>query len=115
MKMGKIGIIGYGVYLPSFKVRVREVVKGRVKKDNEQQAERAERGLGLLYKSMTGPGEDTITMATEAVKRALKMAEIPPSEIGSSFDRKGVLCVGTESKVYDVLTDAKHVKAFLGI
>ena len=115
MKMGKIGIIGYGVYLPSFKVRVREVVKGRVKKDNEQQAERAERGLGLLYKSMTGPGEDTITMATEAVKRALKMAEIPPSEIGSSFDRKGVLCVGTESKVYDVLTDAKHVKAFLGM
>ena len=85
-----VGIIGYGAYIPRYRIRVEEIAKiwG-------VDAESYKRGLGLLEKSVPSPDQDTITMAVEATKRALIRAGIDPRDIGACY-------VGSESHPYAV-------------
>lgn len=105
----KIGIVGYGVYIPKQRIATEEVVKARGKrrKDLKELIEKVKYGLLLRYKAIADPSEDTITMATEAAENAVLMAGIDPSEIGS-------VTVGTESKPYAVGSTARHVASFIG-
>lgn len=85
-----VGIIGYGAYIPRYRIKVEEIAKVW-----GTDAESYKRGLGLTEKSVPSPDQDTITMAVEATKRALIRAGIDPKDIGAAY-------VGSESHPYAV-------------
>ncbi len=97
------GIVGYGVYVPLFRLKTRTIaaVWG-------EDAERVEKGLGIIEKAVPALDEDSITLAVEAGKNALKRARIRAEEIGAVY-------VGSESKVYAVKPNASVVAEALGI
>jgi hydroxymethylglutaryl-CoA synthase len=65
-----VGILGYGVYIPRYRLKQEEPVKvwGG-----------GERG----EKSVCGTDEDVITMAVDAAEKAIKHSGIQPSKMGS--------------------------------
>lgn len=84
------GIVGYGVYIPSYRIKVEEIA--RVWGDNPKAISR---GLVVNEKSVPGPDEDTATISVEAARNALKRATIDPQKIGAVY-------VGSESHPYAV-------------
>ncbi len=84
------GIIGYGAYIPRNRIRVEEIAKVW-----GADAPGFKKGLMLEEKSVPSPDQDSITMAVEGSKRALKRAGIDPREIGAVY-------VGSESHPYAV-------------
>lgn len=93
-----VGVIGYGVAVPRFRLDVSEV--DRVWRGRESPRGRA-------TKSVAGPDEDAVTLAIEAARDAVSMADVPPEEIGAVW-------VGTESKPYAVKPTSTIVADALG-
>lgn len=91
------GIIGYGVYIPSYRIKVEEIAK--VWGDNPQEISR---GLVVQEKSVPAPDEDTATISVEASRNALSRAMIDPQKIGAVY-------VGSESHPYAVKPTATIV------
>jgi len=91
------GIVGYGVYVPSYRIKVEEIA--RVWGDDPQAISR---GLVVQEKSVPGPDEDTATIAVEAARYAVKRSKIDPSKIGAVY-------VGSESHPYAVKPTATIV------
>ncbi|MDI9614201.1 hydroxymethylglutaryl-CoA synthase [Methanothermobacter sp.] len=91
------GIVGYGVYIPSYRIKVEEIA--RVWGDDPQAISR---GLVVEEKSVPGPDEDTATISVEAARNALKRSQIDPSRIGAVY-------VGSESHPYAVKPTATIV------
>ena len=91
------GIVGYGVYIPSYRIKVEEIAK--VWGDN---AQAVSRGLVVNEKSVPAPDEDTATISVEAARNSLKRAEIDPQKIGAVY-------VGSESHPYAVKPTATIV------
>lgn len=91
------GIIGYGAHVPSYRIKVEEIAK--VWGDDP---ESISKGLVVEEKSVPEPDEDTVTIAVEAARRALKRAEIDPQDIGAIY-------VGSESHPYAVKPTATIV------
>jgi len=85
-----VGIIGYGAYIPRYRIKVEEIAKVW-----GADAPSYKKGLLLDEKSVPSPDQDTITMSVEAAKNALKRARINPREIGAVY-------VGSESHPYVV-------------
>ncbi len=111
MSHSRVGIVGYGVYIPRERIETATIVREREKKrgkELEKVLEKVRHGLLLREKSVAGLTEDTITIATEAAENAVRMAGIPPNEIGS-------VTAGSESKPYAVGTIARHVASFIGV
>ncbi len=111
MSHSKVGIVGYGVYIPRERIETATIVKEREKKrgkELEKVLEKVRHGLLLREKSVAGLTEDTITIATEAAENAVRMAGISPEEIGG-------VTAGSESKPYAVGTIARHVASFIGV
>ena len=92
-----VGIIGYGVYIPRYRIRVEEIA--RVWGADPSQIKRE---LLVEEKSVPGPDEDTVTISVEAARNALKMAQIGPKSIGAIY-------VGSESHPYAVKPTATVV------
>ncbi len=92
-----VGIVGYGVYIPRYRIRVEDIAK--VWGDDP---ESIKRGLLVEEKSVPGPDEDTATIAVEAARNAVKYAGINPQEIGAVY-------VGSESHPYAVKPTATIV------
>lgn len=86
--MTNVGIIGYGGYIPKYRISVEEIA--RVWGKNGKAISKS---LSLLEKSLPGIDEDTTTISVEAARNALKCAQIDPSRIGAVY-------VGSESHVY---------------
>ncbi|HII84816.1 MAG TPA: hydroxymethylglutaryl-CoA synthase [Methanobacterium subterraneum] len=91
------GIVGYGVYIPSYRIKVEEIAK--VWGDN---AQAVSRGLVVNEKSVPSPDEDTATISVEAARNSLKRAGIDPQKIGAVY-------VGSESHPYAVKPTATIV------
>ena len=85
-----IGIVGYGSYIPSYRITVDEIA---AQWGNDPDAYKN----GLLVQEKTVPGldEDTITISVQATKYALQRARIDPQEIGAVY-------IGSESHPYAV-------------
>jgi len=91
-----VGIAGYGAYVPMNRLRASEVnrVWGTF-------------GEPIEEKSVVSPDEDTVTIAVECAKQAVRRAGIDPSEIGAVY-------VGTESKPYAVKPSGTIVAEAIG-
>ncbi|MBI2844995.1 MAG: hydroxymethylglutaryl-CoA synthase [Chloroflexi bacterium] len=94
----EVGIVGYGAYIPRFRIRADEI--SRIWKDGEE-------SLHLEEKSVAGLDEDTATMAIEAARNALERGRINPGDMGAIW-------VGSESKPYAVKPTATIVAEALG-
>ncbi len=93
-----VGIIGYGAYLPRYRLPGSEV--DRVWKDGQG-------GSPVKEKSVPGPDEDTATMSIEAARNALARAGIVPSSIRAVW-------VGSESHPYAVKPTSTIVAEAIG-
>ena len=110
MASGKVGIIGYGVYIPLQRIKSEHIARARERrrKDLPQFLDKVRNGLLLREKSVAALSEDSITIATEAALNAVEMSGLDPSKIET-------VAVGSESKPYAVGTIARHVASFLGL
>ncbi|MDI6826581.1 MAG: hydroxymethylglutaryl-CoA synthase [Candidatus Aenigmarchaeota archaeon] len=97
-----IGIVGYGGYIPRFRIKVEEIASVW-----NADAKAIKSGLNIEEKSVPSMDEDTATIAVEAALNALKMAEIDPKEIGAIY-------VGSESHPYAVKPTATIVGEAIG-
>lgn len=98
-----IGIVGFGSYLPRFRVKVESISK-----EWGADPEAIKRGLLLYEKTVPGLDEDTITISVQAAKYALQRAGINPTEIGAVY-------IGSESHPYAVKPSGTIVIDALGI
>jgi hydroxymethylglutaryl-CoA synthase len=91
----RVGILGYGAYVPYYRLPTSEIA--RVWKGG---------GSGPnVEKSVAAADEDTVTMAIEAARQAMKMAKT---------EKLGAVFVGTESKPYAVKPTSTIVAQALG-
>jgi hydroxymethylglutaryl-CoA synthase len=93
-----VGIVGYGGYVPRFRVDAAEV---------ERVWKGASRPAGRSRKAVPGPDEDTTTIAIQAARHALDMAAIDPAELRAIW-------FGTESKPYAVKPTSTIVADAIG-
>ncbi len=92
-----VGIVGYGVYVPRFRIKVEEIA--RVWNRNPDSIKSS---LGISEKSLPGTDEDTATISVEAARNAVRHAGVNPVDIGAVF-------VGSESHPYAVKPTATVV------
>jgi hydroxymethylglutaryl-CoA synthase len=99
----RVGIIGYGAHTPRRRIKVAEIAKVW-----GADAPSYEKGLELKQKSVPALDEDTITLAVEAARNALKRAGgIDPKDIGAIY-------VGSESHPYAVKPTGVTVAEAIG-
>jgi len=94
----QVGIVGYGSYIPRYRLPAREV--SRVWKHGSG-------GTPIQEKSVAGLDEDVITMAIEAARNALDRAQINPTSIRAVW-------VGSESHPYAVKPTSTVVAEAIG-
>jgi len=98
----KVGIIGWGTYIPRYRIKVDDIIK--VWGFNPEMG----KALILYEKAIGGPDEDAVTMGWYAAKSALTRSQIDKGLIRAVF-------FGTESKPYAVKPSATIVADALGI
>lgn len=97
-----IGIVGYGAYIPRYRIKVEEIAKVW-----GADAPSYKKGLMLREKSVPAPDQDTITISVEAARNALLRAGIDPRRIGAVY-------VGSESHPYAVKPTGTAVAEAIG-
>jgi len=93
-----VGIIGYGAYVPMYRLPAAEIA--RVWGGSDE-------GLPVKEKAVPGIDEDTITMSIEAARNALKRAQIDPSQLRAVW-------IGSESHPYAVKPSSTIVAEAVG-
>ena len=93
-----VGIIGYGAYIPQYRLPAKEVA--RVWKGTES-------GLPIIEKAVPGLDEDVVTISIEAARNALARAEIEPGELRAVW-------IGSESHPYAVKPSSTIVAEAIG-
>ncbi len=102
-RFSSVGIVGYGAYVPAFRLSVEEVAQAWGK-----EGKRIISSLGVRQKAVADVDEDCLTMAVEASLQALKMADISPKKIGACF-------MGSESFPYAVKPTTTTLAQVLGM
>lgn len=98
-----VGIVGYGVYIPRFRITVDEIARTW-----HENGKAISKGISVNAKSVPDIDEDVITISVEAARNALKRARITdPSQIGAIY-------VGSESHPYAVKPSAVTVAEAIG-
>ena len=98
----KIGIVGYGAYIPRFRIKVEEIAKVW-----KMDAKSIREGLLVEEKSVPDDDEDTVTISVEAARNALARAGIPGGRIGAVY-------IGSESHPYAVKPSSTIVAEAIG-
>jgi hydroxymethylglutaryl-CoA synthase len=98
----QIGIVGYGAYVPRFRIKAEEIAKVW-----NMDANSIREGLLIEEKSVPDDDEDTITISTEAARNALARAGICGKEIGALY-------IGSESHPYAVKPSGTVVAEAIG-
>jgi len=97
-----VGIVSYGAYIPRYRISPKEI--GRVWGIDGVAYGKS---LNIQTKSVPGPDEDTITIATQAAIHAMDRVNINPEDIGAIY-------VGSESHPYAVKPSATIVGETIG-
>ena len=84
----KSGIWGYGVGIPRLRITAEEI--HRVWKNLPFEAVKVR---GVKERAVVGPDEDTVTLSSDAVSKALKMSGLGRRDIGA-------LILGTQTSPY---------------
>ena len=92
------GIIGYGAYIPIYRVKACEI--GKIWGNYNGH-------VPITEKAVAGIDEDLVTISVEAAKYAIRRAKINPKEIGAVY-------IGTESKPYAVKPSGTIVAEAIG-
>jgi hydroxymethylglutaryl-CoA synthase len=101
--MKTVGIVGYGAYIPRYRVKLGDIA-GAWKKNPEEIIG----SLGIVEKSVPGIDEDAVTMALESALQSLAVFHGNPTDIKALF-------VGSESHPYAVNPTSTIVGELLGI
>ncbi len=99
--MANSAIVGFGMYLPKFRIRTEEIAKHW----NQDPASLSST-LGVSEKTVPAAEEDSFTMAFEAARQAIEIAKIEPAQISAIF-------VGSESHPYAVKPTSSMLAAAL--
>ncbi|MFQ5998364.1 MAG: hydroxymethylglutaryl-CoA synthase [Candidatus Bathyarchaeia archaeon] len=93
-----VGIVGYGAYIPVYRLRTSEIARiwGR-----------ADEYLPVEEVSVASLDEDAVTIAVEASRHALKRCDVNPYDIGAVY-------FGSESKPYAVKSCGATVAEAIG-
>ncbi len=102
-KLKRVGLIGFGAYLPYWRLPVEAVAEAQ-----GGDADQITAGLGLVQKAVAARDEDTVTMAVAAAQLAVVRAGIKPGNLGAVF-------VGSESHPYAVKPSGVIVAQALGL
>lgn len=92
----RVGIAGYGAYVPMFRLKAAEVNRMW-----------GTSGEPVEEKAVVALDEDTVTIAVECARQAVKRSGVDPSLIGAVY-------VGTESKPYAVKPSGTIVAEVIG-
>ncbi|MCD6414425.1 MAG: hydroxymethylglutaryl-CoA synthase [Candidatus Diapherotrites archaeon] len=100
--MKHFGIVGYGAYVPRYRIKVEEIAKiwGKNPEDYKK-------GLLIREKSVPDVDEDAATIAVSASLNAIEMAGINPQELDAIY-------VGSESHPYAVKPTGTVVAEAIG-
>ena len=93
-----VGIVGYGAYVPRFRLPAKEISKMWTGGAG---------GVPVQEKSVNGLDEDVVTMSVEAARNSLARARIDPTEIRAVW-------VGSESHPYAVKPTSTLVAEAIG-
>ena len=103
--LNSVGILGYGLYLPDHYMSAADIAAA----SGGRWSEAAVRDkLGIVRKTVPGPGDGTQEMGARAAEDAIARTGIDPQEIDL------VLCVGEEWKEYPLTTSATYIQARIG-
>lgn len=97
------GIASYGVYIPRYRIQIQDIAYTW-----ERDPQPVIDALKVLEKAVAARDEDTVTIATEAARRALQMGLVNPTRIQAVF-------IGSESHPYAVNPSSTIVAQILGI
>lgn len=78
----KVGIAGYGVHIPEYRLSCEEIWKTWVHRQNPEATKRL---LGLSEVAVCSWHDDAITMASDAGKAAMEMAGVPTANVGAIY------------------------------
>jgi len=92
-----VGIVGYGSYIPCYRIPARTIA----------QVWGNPGGVPIKEKAVAGPDEDTMTIGLEATRNALLRANIDPQKIGAVW-------VGSESHPYAVKPTSTIIAEAIG-
>ena len=93
-----VGIVGYGAYVPRYRIPAKEISK--MWTDGVG-------GVPIVEKAVNGLDEDVITMSIEAARNAMDRAQIDPRQIRAVW-------VGSESHPYAVKPSSTTVAEAIG-
>ncbi len=96
------GIVSYGVYVPRYRIKAEEIA--RVWGEKEDMAS----NLNVFEKSVPDSDEDSVTIAVEAARNALKRGSIDPARIEAIY-------AGSESHPYAVKPTGTIVGEAIGV
>lgn len=93
----KVGIVGYGAYVPRYRLAAKEIAR----------IWGSEGGFPVKEKAVAGLDEDVITMSIEAARNALKRSDVSAQELRAVW-------VGSESHPYAVKPSGTVVAEAIG-
>jgi hydroxymethylglutaryl-CoA synthase len=99
----KIGIVGYGAYIPKFRIKTQEIAQFQ-----NQDPHKIINGLKIEEKSVPGIDEDTATISHQAALNSIARAKIDKKKIGAIY-------IGSESHPYAVKPTSTIVGQALNI
>ncbi|MFH1280049.1 MAG: hydroxymethylglutaryl-CoA synthase [Candidatus Beckwithbacteria bacterium] len=102
-KFTKVGVVGFGGYIPKKRIKVEEIAKL-----NSKDGEKVALSLGVSQKSVADRDEDAVSLAVEAGQIALARAGIKANKLGA-------ILVGSESHPYVVKPSGTIVADILGV
>jgi len=103
-KFTNVGVVGFGAYIPKFRITVEEIAKV-YEKDGKSVAA----SLGLNQKAVADRDEDTATLAVEAALLAIsRSSKLKPENLGA-------VLIGSESHPYVVKPTGSIVAEVLGV
>jgi len=98
----KVGIVGYGVYIPRYRIKTKEIARVW-NADGKQISD----SLLIYEKTVPALDEDTATISVECARNAVEHSGVNPEDIGAIY-------VGSESHPYAVKPTATIVAAGIG-